>query len=148
MTTRARRQFAEKTKVSVGRTQEELRKLVLERGATGWAIGEDEGRALVQFRLSGRVLRFRVNLTQAPGRGRAEAKRVDEREERRRWRSLFMAVKAKLVIAEDGIESFDEIFLANIVTPDGDTIADRLIPQIAPMLEQGKPILLLPERTP
>lgn len=142
-----RRKYAADTSVPVGRSQDQLRQLVLDRGASGWALGEDEGRAIIQFRLAGRVLRFRIHLMQKPSdleakRG-VKPHRVDAKEERRLWRSLYMAVKAKLVIAEDGIEAFDEVFLANIVTPEGDTIGERLAAQIPAMLSEGKPIALL-----
>lgn len=138
MTTR--RRFAQRTSVSVGRSQEELRQLVLDRGATGWAIGEDGTRACVQFRMEGRVLRFRLNLQD---QAELSPTFVDDQEKRRLWRSLVMAVKAKLIIAEDGIETFDEVFLANIVTPDGDTIGERIGAQIPAMLADGSPIALL-----
>jgi len=142
-----RRKYAEHTSVPIGRSQEDLRQLVMGRGATGWALGEDEGRAVVQFRLAGRVLRFKLSmlrkLTDFEVKRGQKPSRVDAREERRLWRSLVMAVKAKLVIAEDGIETFDEVFLANIVTPDGDTIGERVTAQIPSMLSDGRPIALL-----
>lgn len=142
-----RKRFAEHTKVPVGRSQDQLRQLVIDRGATGWALGEDDGRALVQFRMANRVLRFRLNmtvtLTEFERKKGVKPRRVDEKEERRLWRSLHMAIKAKLVIAEDGIETFDEVFLANIVTPDGDTIGERAARQIPAMVSEGKPIALL-----
>jgi hypothetical protein len=54
-----------------------------------------------------------------------------KREERRRWRALFLALKAKLVSIEEGIETFDDAFLAHIVAADGRTVADHLAPQLA-----------------
>lgn len=111
---------------------------MLDHGATGWAVGEDDGRAAVSFRMQDRLLRFRITLPA----------KEDEKEERRLWRALAMAIKAKLVIASEGIETFDEVFLANIVTPSGETVGERIIADVQAMIENGKnkPIRLLPER--
>lgn len=133
------RKYAQDTSVPVGRSQEAIRQLVLDRGADGWMVGEDRGRAVISFRLQDRLLRFHVQLPE----------KLDAKEERRLWRALYMAIKAKLVIASEGIETFDEVFLANIVTPDGSTVGDRIIPDVQMMLESGqaKVLRLLPERT-
>ncbi len=47
-------------------------------------------------------------------------------EQRRRWRCLLLAMKAKLEVVETGIETFEQAFLANIVTADNMTVYERL----------------------
>jgi hypothetical protein len=47
-------------------------------------------------------------------------------EERRLWRCLLISIKAKLEAVGSGIATFDEEFLAHIVTPDNDTIYEKL----------------------
>lgn len=136
------KRYAAGTSVPVGRSQGEIRDLVLSNGGDGWMVGEDrrEGRtlAVVNFRLMGRVLRFRLELPDKP----------DPAEERRRWRALLLAIKAKITIAKEGIETVDEVFLANIVTPDGSTVGDRIVPDVQRMIETGdrSPLMLGPGR--
>jgi hypothetical protein len=130
--------YAQYTQVPVGRSQEAIRKLVIDAGATGWALGEDGGRAVVSFRLEGRLLRFRLEIPES-----------DPKEERRRWRALLLAIKAKITIANEQIESFDEIFLNNIVLPNNATVGDMVVPQLQAMLESGQlgTLKLLPAST-
>lgn len=52
-------------------------------------------------------------------------------ENRRRWRSLVLVMKAKLVAIEDKITTFEEEFLAHAVTDDGRTVYERLAPQLS-----------------
>lgn len=126
------RKYAADTQVPIGRSQDQIRQLVLGRGAIGWVCGEDNGKGMVAFKLEGRHLRFLITLSEK------------ERETRRLWRALHMAIKAKLVIAAEGIELFDEVFLSNIVQPNGRTVGEDIVPKITTMLERGKqaPLLL------
>jgi hypothetical protein len=121
------RKYAQDTSVPVGRSQENIRKLVRDRDATAFAVAEEDGRAAVSFKMAGRVLRFIISLPASD----------DPKEERRLWRALFMCIKAKLVIAEEGIETFDEVFLANIVMPNGQTVGQWAQPQVTQMVEGG-----------
>jgi hypothetical protein len=65
-------------------------------------------------------------------------------EERRRWRSLLLAIKAKFELVETGITSFEEEFAVHIVLPDGRRVGEHLIPAIATAYEQGTMPALLP----
>jgi len=58
------------------------------------------------------------------------AKRAYEQEVRRRWRSLVLAVKAKLVAVQDEIATFEQEFLAYAVAADGKTVGEHIIPQL------------------
>jgi hypothetical protein len=57
---------------------------------------------------------------------------------RSRWRALLLCIKAKLEACAVGITTFDSEFLAHIVTGDGRTVAERIVPQ----LTNGGPLLL------
>ena len=96
---------------------------------SGWT---DE-MAQVAFRLQGRMLRFRVPVTDA-----------SEQQQRRMWRALLLVIKAKFEIVESGIETFEEAFLSNIVMSDGQTVGDWTAPQIALMYDKGDMPPLLP----
>ena len=50
---------------------------------------------------------------------------------RSRWSALALAIKAKLECVESKISTFEKEFLANIVLPNSQTMAERYIPEIA-----------------
>jgi hypothetical protein len=82
--------------------------------------------------MEGRLLRFLLAIP-----------KESAQEERRRWRALHLAIKAKLEIAKEEIETFDEVFLANIVTYDGQTVGEQLVPQLKAVLSGQSAIKLL-----
>jgi hypothetical protein len=55
-----------------------------------------------------------------------------------------LAVKAKLISVADGIETFEEAFMAHVVMPDGRTVAETITPNIALANKQGGAVPLLP----
>jgi hypothetical protein len=134
--------FAEGTTVSPSKTRAEIENLVQKYGASRFAFGYLEDRAAINFVASGRLVRFTVPLpTEKDPRVRKRALslsrsnwRIDparlktaiDEEERRRWRCLLLAIKSKFTTVESGIESFEEAFLANIVTTENLTIYERL----------------------
>lgn len=134
--------FAEGTTVPPSKTRGDIESLVSKYGATRFAFGYMEDRAAINFVANGRLVRFTVPLpTKEDKRVRARALRLSKsnwriddaklsiaiaEEERRRWRCLLLAIKSKFTTVESGIESFEEAFLANIVTTDNLTIYERL----------------------
>jgi hypothetical protein len=134
--------FAEGTTVPASKTRGEIETLVAKYGASRFAFGYMEDRAAINFVASGRLVRFTVPLpTKEDPRVRKRAQslsrsnwRIDAdkltaaiaEEERRRWRCLLLAIKSKFTTVESGIESFEEAFLANIVTTENMTIYERL----------------------
>ncbi len=126
------RKYAQGTKVSVGRTQEQIRALVIKAGADSYAVGEHNGAAVVTFHMQDRLIRFVLSVP---------SDQVTE--ERRRWRALHLVIKAKLEIAREGIESFDSVFLANIVTSEGRTVGERLVPSLQKVVSGSSPLGLL-----
>ena len=144
--------YAENTEISVEKSIGEIVGLIKKAGADRIAQVEEPGRIAIQFFMSDRLLRFTVRLpTLAEGpqvdRHRytlSEAQKVKKRDQRHRQRAraLLLVIKAKLESVESGVESFDEAFLANIVTPGGATAGDWLIPQI----EEGYRIGAMPKQ--
>ncbi len=124
--------YAEGTTVAAEKTRAEIETYLKKQGATRFAFGYIEDRAGISFVAKGRMVRFTVPAP-APNdpaiRQRARrvtmAKAIDQ-EERRRWRCLLLAIKSKFTTVESGIESFDEAFLANIVTHDNMTVWERI----------------------
>jgi hypothetical protein len=97
---------------------------------------------MIQFTASDRHVRFILIL---PSPEAEEFRRTDRGRRRRsqemayaaweqacrqRWRSLLLCIKAKLVAVEDGIEQFEEAFMAHIVVPGGQTVSELMRPQI------------------
>jgi hypothetical protein len=131
--------YAQGTTVPVGKTRGEIEALVSKHGATRFASGwTEDSKAAISFVLRGRLVRFvlalptdqdvgNVRLRAHPWRlsGERKAKWLDA-ETRRRWRCLLLALKAKLEVVESGIATFDEEFLAHIVTADNLTVYEAL----------------------
>jgi hypothetical protein len=135
--------FAEGTTVAVEKTRAEIEALLRKAGATEFTSGYTAGEAGFSFVLKGRRVSFSVarpskddpkivkramtlsrrsyGAPAAPGLARAI-----EEEERRLWRCLLLAMKAKLEIVGSGIATFEEEFLAHIVTDTGQTIIERI----------------------
>jgi hypothetical protein len=130
--------YANKTKVPVQRSRQELEELLRRRGADGFASSWDPEAHMIEFLRSGIRVRFRLPRSAF----RAEATR--EQDERRRWRALLLVVKAKLEAVDSGISVFEDEFLAHIVDPRTNrTVGEVLVPRI----QAGAKALLLPENT-
>jgi len=132
--------YAEHTSVPAERTRAEIEKLVAKHGATHFVSAWGDGKAQMQFMIRGRLLQFVLRMPtneeakkKAP-RGRytwqappsTNIQKWMEQEMRRLWRCLLLAIKAKLEIVENGIETFDQAFLANIVV-DGRTVYEHIV---------------------
>jgi hypothetical protein len=130
--------FAEGTTVPAAKTRVEIESLVKKHGATRFASGwTDDKKAAISFAVRGRLVRFTLALptdadTKALRRNGyslsadQRAKWIDG-EERRRWRCLLLALKAKLEVVELGIATFEEEFLAHVVTPDNQTVYEAIM---------------------
>lgn len=116
--------------------------------------GWEAERAVIQFRMSERVIRFVVPMpdrndrefTITPTgkkRSATQATAAWEQATRQRWRALALVVKAKLEAVDSGITEFEDEFLAHIVLPGGSTAGAWLRPQIADAYEnQAMPPML------
>jgi hypothetical protein len=114
------------TKVPLERTLNEIVAMLKKAGANRIAQVEDDRQVAVQCFINDRLVRFSVTLPEG------------EQATRQRGRALMLVIKAKLESVESDVETFDEAFLPNIVTPGGATVADWLIPQIEEGYKIGK----------
>ncbi len=145
--------YAKGTSVSVDKTEGEIKVMLKRHGATATAFAEDHGRALIMFHLNDRSITFRLPL---PGRDekrftqyqrgsnwhmRTESAAYEAWEQacRERWRALLLCIKAKLESVEQGIETFDDAFLAHIQMPDGETVGDKMRAELPAQLA-GHPL--------
>jgi hypothetical protein len=149
--------YASQTTVSVINSKAEIEKTITRYGANNFASGwdKDRGMAMVQFTLSDRVIRFLIPLpdpkdkeftTTETGRDRNPnaAEKAWEQAQRQRWRALNLAIKAKLEMIDSGIETVEQAFCAHIVLPDGSTVGEFVIPQIALAYERKEMPSILP----
>jgi len=142
--------YASNTTVSSNKSRDEIERTLTRYGASAFAYATEGTRAMVQFDMDGRRVRFVLPLpdqnerefTHTPGRGtkRTEAKRFDAWEQscRQAWRALALVVKAKLEAIESKITTFDDEFMAHLVLPDGGTVGEFMRPQIANAYELGE----------
>lgn len=139
--------YAEGTTVPIEKSLAEINRLLKKAGANRIAQVEDSTELAIQCFLRKRLLRFHVmlppidtiprytgnhrHLTDAQRNARMEQKHMQ------RARALLLVIKAKLESVESGVETFDEAFLANVVMADGQTVAQKAIPQIASSYSDG-----------
>lgn len=134
-------QYAEGTTVSPEKTQMEISALLRKYGATGYQFGWEGAHTAILFKAHGRSIRFLVEMPSPDDRRfrwtpsgqerkQAAVAAAHEAEVRRRWRCLFIAIKAKLEAVETGIASFEDEFLAYTVLPDNTTVGEHLQQQV------------------
>jgi hypothetical protein len=134
--------YAQGTEVPSDRSRAEIERMVQRFGADQFVSGwERDNRSMVGFRIHNRMVRIllpmpsrddpMIALTPS-GRRRSASQIEDEyaREQRRRWRSLVLVIKAKLAAVEDGISTIEREFLADVVLPNGTTLGEWAAPQI------------------
>lgn len=151
--------YAATTTVPVEQSRAEVEKVLTRWGATSFAYGWDQNRSLIEFTTHNRRVRFVLPLPDPKDPEFTEYRRGDwgavqrrtpdsarklwEQACRQRWRALVLVIKAKLEAVEVGISEFESEFLANIVTFDGRTIGQVLVPQLDSVVATG-PLELLP----
>jgi len=124
----------ESTEVPVSRSQGHIRDLLRKHGAQ-FSFSEAETLdgmrlATVDFIHHGHAVRIRVPLRppdpkaiqKAVQRARTRTREQIQRdaydqEERRIWRVLYHTLKARMVVVEEGVETFEQAFLAHLVDP-------------------------------
>lgn len=127
-------EYARRTKVPAERTRLEIEGLMKKRGADQFFTGDDQSRAVLAFRLQGRLLRFQLPL----------GAKLTPQQVRSRWRQLLLVIKAKLEAIDIGILSLEEAFLGETVLPDRQTVAEYMAPQLENAYRSGKMPLALP----
>lgn len=150
--TTTKRPYAEGTDVPVDRTLADIKAELAARGVTKFGYGQDGNRVVLGFTLEGRnyVMRIIEPDPQDFPRYRAKNNRwVDgevrlEQERRRKWRVLYLHVKAALVLVDEKMQTAAHVFQAYALLPDGRTAGDWLEPQLKHAYETGQMPPLLP----
>ncbi|MDX1538861.1 hypothetical protein [Arsukibacterium sp.] len=147
--------YAEKTAVGTSQSVMEIERTLTKYGADQFMYGTKPGSVAVGFVMGGRQVRIVVPLpdkadkqfwTTETGKKRTAAVAQKEWDQacRQRYRALALVVKAKLEAVEAGITTFEEEFMAHLVLPGGETVGQRLLPEINEAQRTGKLPPLLP----
>lgn len=134
--------YAESTSVSSEKSRAEIERTLQRYGATGFMYGWQKDSALVAFEMNGKSIKFILPLPERESFARTGGNHPRRRTEnqiaaawekacRQRWRALTLCIKAKLEAVESEITTFEHEFLAHFVTANGQTVGDRLIPQLS-----------------
>ncbi len=150
--------YAATTSVPSDRSRGEIERTLMRYGATGFFYTNEPKHCFIGFKACERIVRFRLPMPSREDfkfvRDRkgnntfrqhptARQESMYEQAVRTRWRCLALAVKAKLEAVESGIETFESVFLANILLADNRTVADHVLPRIAENYKTGKVVPLL-----
>lgn len=129
--------YAEKTRVPVEQSRTEIERLLAKYKAGSVAVYSSPDQSAIAFEMRDRRVIFRLSMPKGDDPNAAQKRR-------QRWRSLLLAIKAKLASVEDGVETFEDAFLAHIVMPDGSTVSEHVRPRIESAYKDGKMQPLLP----
>lgn len=139
--------YAKNTSVSVDRSQAEIKKILTKYKATSFAFGESSDKAMIQFDMTGKRVRFILPMPilgkQKDHRGWVMNQNAVSQLERSRWRALVLIIKAKLESVEAGITTIEQEFMAHIVLPNGKTVGEIVLPEIEMSYQSGKMPALL-----
>ena len=124
--------YAQRTKVPVSRSRDEVERTLTKAGATSLATMFDGGSASVAFRIEGRNYVIRLPYPDKP----------NDQDIRQRWRALLLLVKAKLEAFEAGITTAESEFLAFAMLPSGQTLGEHLREHPEQLTTSGR--LMLP----
>ncbi len=148
-----RKRFATGTIVTAEKSRGEIEAALREFGATKFGYMSGPVGALVLFEYREMGLRFKLPLpspsddeiqfssTKGPRhawrqRTDAQIEKAYQAELRRRWRCLYDVIGAKLTAVEDGIESFEQAFLAYFDVG-GHTLGEHIVPRLEQAVETG-----------
>jgi hypothetical protein len=134
------RRYAEGTSVDVSKTKSEIDRLLIAHSCTQRAIAVNDATRLtiLTFRFQDRIIKLQM----ASDSSRDERKR--EQKDREAWRRLLLLLKAKFESIRSGDSSLEQEFLANVMLPDGRTVADEVRESIALAYSTGQVSRLLP----
>lgn len=151
--------FAKGTKVAIDTTTQQIKAMLRKAGAVAFATMEEDTSGAIAFRLHDLNVRMTIPMpdrwhrrfTHTPDRG---LERSDEAAEqlwaqacKERWRALHLCVKAKLEAIDAGVETFEDAFLAHVQTETGETIGERIKPQLTAIVAGNAPLQITGPRS-
>jgi hypothetical protein len=147
-------QYASSTQVSSEKSRAEIERTLRKYGATAFGYATQGRIAAIQFEIAGRRILFKLTLPDPNSRGFTHSSRGPrtkalsatawEQACRQRWRALALVIKAKLEAVESGITTVEAEFLAHTIMPNGQTVGEWALPQVARLYETGQMPPMLP----
>jgi len=137
----------DKTSVSVSKSQDGIRKLIMARKGSKIAFISDPPREGFQAEVLIDNLPYSIRIfgvVEADTSSRTAKQRDNyiEQEHRRIWRVLFYHLKSVFEAADSGVMEFREIMLPYLITGNGKTVAECLVPNLGKIISSS-PMLLL-----
>lgn len=142
--------YAAGTYVEAGQSRVDIERLLSKQGCSHVGVMHEPGTATVIFRRSGWEVEMRIplpNPTEAPKASGFRATTLAQREKwaeqktRERWRQLLLVLKAKFTALDEGVETFEQSFMAHLVLG-GTHLGDKLLPAVREAKEKGSQLLL------
>ncbi len=144
--------YATNSSVSVDKSRAEIEKCLQRYGADKFGYMTEPGKAMITFEIANRRVCISMPVPdlndamfmpkrQRFGKPNTELQRQNwEQACRSCWRSLALAIKAKLECVECGISTVEAEFLSFIVVPGsrGKTLGQLMLPQIQKSYETGE----------
>jgi len=134
----------EHTEVPVDRSQAALRKLIQAHKGFGLAVISEQDPQGREASVEGFQAKVMIDQTPCVVKIMAKVRRVGnrEQEERRIWRVLYYHMKGIFEAADSGVMEFRTMMLPYIVTPNGMTVAEQIMPRLQLVLTGKMPKLL------
>lgn len=140
--------YASETTVSVEKSRGEIESILRRYKADAFMYASEANRAMIQFRIGLRQVRFLLVMPDPKDRSFTQhsrgyrtadaAEKAWEQACRQRWRALALVIKAKLEAVSAGITSVEDEFLAHTVLPSGQTVGQFMEPQLQIAYETGQ----------
>jgi hypothetical protein len=129
----------ENTVVAVPKSQDKIRQLIMKNKGTGIAFISQPPMEGFQamMPIDGQTYTIRISAYLKGGR------RDPEKEAKRIWRVLFHHLKDIFEASNSGVMEFRELILPYIVTKDGKTVAQHILPKLDSAIN-GNPERMLP----
>jgi len=139
--------YANNTTVSPEKSQNDIRDTLRRYGAKKFGVMEEDDKAHVMFEYSNLMIQISITLPKREefdktetGRERKNslANEAYNQAIRQHWRSLLLAIKAKLEAVECHISTIEQEFMAFVIMPDGRNLGEHIIPKLKDMSATGK----------
>lgn len=116
------------TKVPIARSQSEIRRLVYGHKGTGVNFLSQPPREGFEAMVTLAEVGYHIRVMATCREKRDQRGR--EQEERRVWRVLYFHMKAMFEAADSGVIAVEDVIMPYVVTPDGRTIAEHIVPRM------------------
>lgn len=129
------------TKVPISQSQEAIRKLIYSHRGTGVSLMSQPPREGFEALVSIQDLPYRIRVmatcakvdsmtSQGKRRASGAIEEMRQAEIRRVWRVLFWHLKAMFEAADSGVIDIRDVIMPYVVTRDGRTLSEHIIPQM------------------